>query len=102
MIVKNKKNLKEVNAILEQISIIVQVERSTFFLLNKETSTLESLVAQGLKNIIISVPLGKGIVGTMFQQKQPIIENDAQNSSLFDKSYDRQLCFITKSVGSIQ
>jgi|TARA_B110000037_G_scaffold35241_1_gene42844 adenylate cyclase len=101
MIVKNKKNLKEVNAILEQISIIVQVERSTFFLLNKETSTLESLVAQGLKNIIISVPLGKGIVGTMFQQKQPIIENDAQNSSLFDKSYDRQLCFITKSVACV-
>jgi adenylate cyclase len=95
---KNEKTLKEVNAILDQISKIMQVERSTFFLLNKEASTLESLVAQGVKNLIISVPLGKGIVGTMFQQKQPIIENDTQNSHIFDKSYDKLLQFKTKAV----
>ncbi len=98
MIVKNEKILREVNAILDQISKIMQVERSTFFLLNKEASTLESIVAQGVKNIIISVPLGKGIVGTMFQNKQPIIENNVQKSDLFDKLYDKQLQFITKSV----
>lgn len=101
MMMKNEKILREVNAILDQISKIMQVERSTFFLLNKEASTLESLVAQGVKNIIISVPLGKGIVGTMFQQKQPIIENNAQNSNLLDKSYDEQLHFVTKSVACV-
>ncbi|WBX76781.1 GAF domain-containing protein [Tenacibaculum ovolyticum] len=95
---KNEKILKEVNVLLDQISKIIQVERSTFFMLNEETSTLESLVAQGVNNIIIAVPLGKGIVGRMFEQKQPIIENDAQNSVLLDKSYDEQLHFITKSV----
>ncbi|QTE23304.1 GAF domain-containing protein [Polaribacter cellanae] len=98
---KNEKILGEMNAILDQISKIMQVERSTFFLLNRETSTLESLVAQGVKNIIISVPLGKGIVGTMFQQKQPIIENNAQISNLLDKSYDKQLHFVTKSVACV-
>jgi len=98
MIVKNEKICGEVNTILDQISKIIQVERSTFFLLNKEGSTLESLVAQGVKNVIISVPVGKGIVGAMFDQKQAIIENDAQNSDLFDPSYDKQLHFITKSV----
>lgn len=96
--VKNEKILREVNTILDHISKIMQVERSTFFLLNRETSALESLVAQGIKNIIISVPIGRGIVGTMFQQKKPIIENNAQNNSLLDKSYDSQLHFITKSV----
>jgi len=101
MLMRNEKTLKEVNAILGQISKIMQVERSTFFLLNKEASTLESLVAQGVKNIIISVPLGKGIVGTMFRNKKHVIENDAQNSNLLDKSYDKQLHFVTKSIACV-
>ena len=98
MIIKNKKILGEVNVILDQISKVMQVERSTFFLLNKETATLESLVAQGVHNIIITVPVGKGIVGTMFQEKHPILENNTQESNLFDKSYDDQLNFTTKSA----
>jgi len=98
MIKKSKKILIEVNAILDQISKIMQVERSSFFLHNKETDTLESLVAQGIENIIISVPVGKGIVGTMFQKKHPIIENNTQESDLFDISYDKKLHFTTKSV----
>ena len=98
MIKKSEKILREVNALLDQISKIMQVERSTFFLLNKETSTLESLVAQGVKNIIISVPVGRGIVGTMFKNKIPLIENNTQESTVFDASYDEQLQFSTKSV----
>jgi adenylate cyclase len=97
MIRKNEKILGEVNTILEQISKIMQVERSTFYLFNNKNSTLESLVAQGVKNIIISVPLGKGIVGAMFLKEKPIIENDAKNSILFDNSYDTQFHFTTKS-----
>ncbi len=98
MILNNEKIVGEVNVILDQISKVMQVERSTFFLLNKETVTLESLVAQGVKNIIITVPVGKGIVGTMFQQKKPIIENNTQKSTIFDRSYDEQLHFTTKSI----
>ncbi|MEW7281262.1 adenylate/guanylate cyclase domain-containing protein [Aquimarina sp. 2201CG1-2-11] len=98
MITANKKILQEVNTLLEQISTILQVERSTFFLLNKEKSTLESLVAQGIDNIIISVPIGKGIVGTMFEQESAFIENNVQENILFEKSYDEQLRFITKST----
>ncbi|WP_298511861.1 adenylate/guanylate cyclase domain-containing protein [uncultured Kordia sp.] len=98
MIIKNKKILGEVNVILDQISKVMQVERSTFYLLDKETNVLESIVTQGVHNIIITVPVGKGIVGTMFQQKRPIIENNTQKSTLFDNSYDEQLHFTTKSV----
>jgi adenylate cyclase len=98
MIVKSEKILREVNAILDQISKIMKVERSTFFLLNKQTTTLESLVAQGVKNIIISVPVGQGIVGTMFQNQTPVIENNTQKSTVFDGSYDDQLQYTTRSV----
>lgn len=98
MVIKSEKILREVNAILDQISKIMKVERSTFFLLNKHTSTLESLVAQGVQNIIISVPVGQGIVGTMFKNQTPIIENNTQESSFFDRSYDAQLQYSTRSV----
>lgn len=98
MIIKNEKILREVNTILEQVSNIVQAERSTFFLLNKETMCLESIVAQGVKNTIISVPIGKGIVGNMFAQQMPIIENDVQHSPLFYDSYDKLLNFATNST----
>ncbi|PTX62150.1 adenylate cyclase [Kordia periserrulae] len=98
MVKKSEKIITEVNAILQQISDTVQAERSTFFLYNKQNATLESLVAQGVKHIIISVPVGKGVVGTMFQQQKVIVENNVQQSAIFDASYDAQWHFETKST----
>ena len=98
MKVKNEKILKEVNAIIHQISYVVNVERSTFYLLNEKTQRLESMVAQGLENQMISVPVGQGIVGTMFQKEEPLIINNAQNSELLAKKHDKKLKFVTKSV----
>ena len=98
MKVKNEKILKEVNAIIDQISYVVNVERSTFYLLNEKIQRLESMVAQGLENQMISVPVGQGIVGTMFQQEEPLIINNAQNSELLAKKHDKKLKFVTKSV----
>ena len=34
----------------------------------------------------------------MFKKKHYIIQNNAQESILFDKSYDEQLNFITKFI----
>ncbi|MEM6718286.1 MAG: adenylate/guanylate cyclase domain-containing protein [Bacteroidota bacterium] len=98
MIQKSEKILQEVNAILDQISKIMHVERSTFFLWNESANTLESLVAQGVENIIISVPVGTGIVGTMFQNAQPVIVNNTNTNQEFDQSYDKQLQFVTRSA----
>ncbi|QVY64631.1 adenylate/guanylate cyclase domain-containing protein [Polaribacter sp. Q13] len=98
MIKKNKKIIEEVNTLLVQISKVLNADRSTFYLLNKDTETLESLVAQGVENIIISVPIGSGIVGSMFKSECPIIENNIQESSLFNNSYDEQLQFRTNST----
>lgn len=95
---RNEKILHEVHLILEKISSVLNTERSTFFLLNKENLTLESLVAQELENIILSVPIGKGIVGHVFEKEESIIENDVRKNVFFDDSYDKQLNFTTKSI----
>ena len=93
-----KKLLLEVDDILEHVSNAVDAERSTFFLLNKTTQVLESIVAQGLKNLSISVPLGNGIAGRVAREGLPLLENDAQNSLILDKNYDGLLNFLTKST----
>lgn len=92
---KNKKLLIEVNDVLEHISLAVDAARSSFFLFNKDLTVLETLVAQGIENISLSVPLGKGIVGEVFAKGFPIIENNVQTSNLFDKSYDVLLNYNT-------
>lgn len=93
-----KKLLLEVDDILEHVSNAVDAERSTFFLLNKTTQVLESIVAQGLKNLSISVPLGNGIAGRVAMEGLPFLENDAQSSPILDKNYDGLLNFLTKST----
>lgn len=93
-----KKLLLEVDDILEHVSNAVDAERSTFFLLNQTTQVLESIVAQGLKNLSISVLLGNGIAGRVAREGLPFLENDAQNSPILDKNYDGLLNFLTKST----
>ena len=95
---KNKRLLDEVNEVLANISVAVAAERSTFFLFNKERDTLESVIAQGVEHIILSVPVGMGMVGRMFQNEKPLIVNNAQESDLFDKTYDKQLQYVTRSA----
>ncbi|MFD0862948.1 GAF domain-containing protein [Sungkyunkwania multivorans] len=95
---KNERLLHEVNIVLEHISTALDVERSSFFLLNNKTATLDSIAAQEIENPIFSIPIGKGIAGSVAMRRTPIIENDAQNSPLFDNSYDSQLNFKTRSI----
>lgn len=98
MLKKNKKIIEEINLLLTQLSKVVDAERSTFFLLNSDKNKLESIVAQGLDNITISVPIGKGLVGRMFETQNAIIENSVQSNKYFATSYDKQLNFTTKSI----
>jgi len=98
MVEVNQKIIDEVNNVLISVSNILNLERSTLFLVNKKAANLESFVAQGLQNIIISLPIGEGLAGICFQLKQFIIENDVQNSNLFNNAYDKQLQFKTEKI----
>lgn len=95
---KHEKTLFEVNSIIDKISKILDAERSSLFLLNEQSSTLDSMVAQGVENMIISVPKNTGLVWDSFNKAQPVIENDVQNNVNFNNKFDNQLQFITKSV----
>ncbi|MCH2034309.1 MAG: GAF domain-containing protein [Tenacibaculum sp.] len=95
---KHEKTLLEVSSILDKISTILDVERSTLFLLNEQKETLDSMVAQGVENIVISVPKNTGLVWDSFNKADVVIENNVQTNSHFNNSFDNQLQFVTKSV----
>lgn len=97
----DEKLLHEVESVLGHISSAVNAERSTFFLLDRKNLVLESIVAEGLKNIIIKVPITNGIAGRVAREGLSFLENDVQNNSIWDKSYDSDLNFITKSIISV-
>ncbi|VAW16989.1 Adenylate cyclase [hydrothermal vent metagenome] len=95
---KNKRLLKEVDDVLEHISLALNAERSSFFLFNRDLLVLETIVAQGVENLSISVPIGKGIVGAAFSKGIAVIENNVLASNVFDRSYDEQLSFSTRTA----
>lgn len=95
---KHEKTLLEVSSILDKISTILDAERSTLFLLNEQKETLDSMVAQGVENIVISVPKNTGLVWDSFNKADAVIENNVQTNSHFNNSFDNQLQFVTKSV----
>jgi adenylate cyclase len=95
---KNQRLLIEINNILGDISAAVNAERTTFFILNQETSELESVIAQGLDNIVLTIPVGQGIAGSVARLGQGVIINNVKGHPLFDSSFDKQLNFETKSA----
>ncbi|MEX0274168.1 MAG: adenylate/guanylate cyclase domain-containing protein [Flavobacteriaceae bacterium] len=68
--------LKEVNTIIEQVSEALDADRSTLFLYKKDSNSLVSIRAQGLDQITLTVPLGKGMAGETALKGQPLILND--------------------------
>jgi adenylate cyclase len=95
---KNQRLLIEINNILGDISAAVNAERTTFFILNQETSELESVIAQGLDNIVLTIPVGQGIAGSVARLGQGVIINNVKGHPLFDSSFDKQLGFETRSA----
>jgi len=94
----NERLIKEVNDVLVHISTAIDADRSTFFMLDKNTFFLESIVAQGVNHITLSVPYGKGIVGASVLQEKAIIDNNIQKNPLFYDFYDDKLNYKTKST----
>lgn len=95
---KNNLVLREISTVLENISHAVSAHRSSFFLLDPLTGTLQTLGAQGLEGKVISIPVGKGIAGQVAATGKAQIINDAQRSPLLDKSHDERLGFVTQMV----
>ncbi len=94
----SRKVLYEINNVLTNISNALISERSTVFLINEENNSLDSLIAQGIRNNLISMPLDCGIAGFVASTGQPQIINDVHKSEHFNAYYDSITGFHTHKV----
>jgi len=93
-----KEILKEINGILINISSALSAERSTVFLINEEKAMLESLISQGIRNNLISMPLNCGIAGYVASNGEPQIINNVKTSDFFNPYFDGVTGFKTEKV----
>ena len=100
--VYDERLLEEVNTLLEDISIALEAERSTFFLYDSENRELISLVAQGLSNIVLKVPLGNGIAGRTASTLESIINNNVSNNpNILDQYISKSVTYKINSLISV-
>ncbi|MCO4781275.1 MAG: response regulator [Candidatus Cloacimonetes bacterium] len=81
------------------VSDFLNAERTTFYIYNKETNTLEDLWAEGLgRTLEINLKPGEGLVGACYAQKKPLFTNQPYQSDEFEKKIDQQSGYVTKSI----
>lgn len=88
----------EINKVLINISNALNVERSTVLLINEEKETLDSLISQGIRNNLISMPLDCGIAGLAARSGNAQIINEVSKSEAFNPYYDSITGFKTVKV----
>lgn len=89
--------------IMDYAERLLQVEATSFWLLDKNGEKLELLVAggdnQGVVMPRISIPADKGIIGHVVTRSQSReIVNDVQQSPYFHANVDNESGFVTRSI----
>ncbi len=84
--------------ILSIVTEHTQAERASLFLLDAQRQELWSLVAQGLGQVEIRLPAGKGLAGWVAQSGETLNIEDAYADSRFDRSVDKASGYRTRNL----
>ncbi len=91
--------LKEVTQIIiDVVRAEVPVERLSLFVVDSRSNKLHSLVAHGVGDAGISVPLGAGIAGTVAVTGEVLDIADAYSDARFDRHSDQKLGYYTNDL----
>jgi sigma-B regulation protein RsbU (phosphoserine phosphatase) len=77
---------------------LINAERGSLFLVDRETGGLQSMVAQGLTTGPLTLALGGGIVGAVAESGQAEILEDPYADERFDPTVDELTGFRTRSL----
>jgi len=77
-------------------SELLEADRSTVFICDKDTGELWSLVAEG--TVEIRFPADKGIAGAVAQSGKPLNIPEAYDDERFNQNIDKQTGYRTKSI----
>lgn len=98
LIIKETNLDKLLNLIIEQTTNLMEAERATLFLYNKEAGELWSYIASELEIKEIRLPIGKGIAGYVAKSGKILNIRDAYNDPRFDKDSDKKTGFKTRNI----
>ncbi len=86
--------------VMDQARELMQADRSTLFMLSKETGELWSKVAtaDGTDFVEIRIPANRGIAGYVASTGQPLNIPDAYKDPRFDPSTDKRTGYLTRNI----
>ena len=87
-----------IKKIIEKISEILNAERSTLFLLDRETNELWSKVAQGAEISEIRIPCSTGLAGYVATTGKAVNIRDAYKDERFVEEIDKDTGYRTKNL----
>ena len=91
--------LKEITQIiLHVVRAEVPVERVSVFVVDRARNSIHSLVAQGVGDFEISLPIGTGIAGTVVATGEILDIPDAYADARFEPRFDQKLQFHTSDL----
>ena len=94
----SKRNIDDVLSVVADFTTkILDCDRASIFVYNKETSKLWTKVAHGLEEKI-EVDQNIGIVGWVFSNRKPLIVNSPYSDPRFNPETDKKTGYRTKSI----
>ena len=89
---------KLLELIADQVKTILNCDRCSVFIMDRQTNELWSKVALGMQHTEIRVPFGKGIVGHVASSGQTVNIKDAYQDERFTHDIDRLTGYRTRSI----
>lgn len=86
------------NLIIERTTDVMDADRSSLFLIDRERGELWSKIAQGAEQAEIRFPIGVGIAGSVAQTGVGANIPDAYADPRFNRAFDRKTGYRTRSV----
>lgn len=82
--------------IMENVTVVMNADRSTLFLIDPKTNELTSVVAQGASEI--RFPIGMGLAGAVALTGETINIPEAYEDDRFNRVFDKKTGYRTKSL----
>jgi signal transduction histidine kinase/putative methionine-R-sulfoxide reductase with GAF domain len=84
--------------IIDEVSHLMNAERSTFYIVDEERGQLWSIIAQMAEVLEIRLKIGVGIAGHVAQTGEVVNIKDAYNDPRFDPTTDKKTGYKTRSI----
>ncbi len=87
--------------IIEQTNQVMNTEKASVFLIDSTGEKLWSMVSTDLEKDQVRIPKDLGVAGWVFQNRSPVIINDAYSDPRFFPEVDKKTGFKTRNILSI-